>query len=132
MLAKDVADLAATKPTNVVWLLPAFEQWVVCASLRVPALLDPKHRQRINRLQGGVSPVLLVNGHMAGVWKHEHKGRMVAVEIEPFGKLPRWTGTQVEAEAERLAALLGGDLKLAIQRYGEPTNPENFLHRLEY
>jgi Winged helix DNA-binding domain len=116
MLAMDVADLAATKPANVVRLLPAFDQWVVCASRRAPALLDPKHRQRIYRLQGWVSPVLLVNGHMAGVWKHEHKGRTVSVEIEPFAKLPRWTGTHIEAEAERLAAFLGGDLKLTIQR----------------
>lgn len=115
MLAKDVADLAATKPVNVVRLLPAFDQWVVCASRRVPALLDPQYRQRIYRLQGWVSPVLLVNGHMAGVWKHEHKGRTVSVEIEPFAKLPRWTRPHITAEAERLAAFLGGDLKLTIQ-----------------
>jgi hypothetical protein len=101
---------------NVVRLLPAFDQWVVCASRRVPALLDPKYRQRIYRLQGWVSPVLLVNGHMAGVWKHEHKRRTVSVEIEPFAKLPRWTRTHIAAEAERLAAFVGGDLKLTFQR----------------
>ena len=116
MLAKDVADLAATKPVNVVRLLPAFDQWVVCASRRVPALLDPKYRQRIYRLQGWVSAVLLVNGHMAGVWKHEHNGRTVSVEIEPFAKLPRWTRPHIAAEAERLATFLGGDLKLTIQQ----------------
>ncbi len=116
MLTRDVADLAATEPVSVVRLLPAFDQWVVCASRRVPALLDPKYRQRIYRLQGWVSPVLLVNGHMAGVWKHEHKGRTVSVEIEPFAKLPRRTRTHIAAEAERLAAFLGGDLKLTIQQ----------------
>jgi hypothetical protein len=116
MLTKDVADLAATEPVKVVRLLPAFDQWVVCASRRVPALSDPKYRQRIYRLQGWVSPVLLVNGHMAAVWKHEHKGRIVSVEIEPFAKLPRWTRTHIAAEAERLAAFVGGDLKLTIQR----------------
>ena len=57
---------------------------------------------------------LLVNGHMAGIWKHEHKGRTVSVEISPFAKLPRWTRTQIDAEAERLAAFVGGDLKLKI------------------
>ena len=116
MLAKDVSELAATEPADVVRLLPAFDQWVVCASRRVPALLDPKYRQRIYRLQGWVSPVLLVNGHMAGVWKHEHKGRTVSVEISPFAKLPRWARTHIAAEAERLAAFLGGDLKLTIER----------------
>jgi hypothetical protein len=116
MLTKDVADLAATKPVNVVRLLPAFDPWVVCASRRVPALLDPKYRQRIYRLQGWVSPVLLVNGHMVGVWKHERKGRAVSVKIEPFAKLPRWTRPHIAAEAQRLAAFVGGDLKLTIQR----------------
>src|SRR5258708_3378801 len=120
MLTRDVAELAATELVNVVRLLPAFDQWVVCASRRVPALLDAKYRHRIigyiGRLQGWVSPVLLVNGHIAGVWKHQHKGRTVSVEIEPFAKLPRWTGPHIAAEAERLAAFLGGDLKLTIQR----------------
>jgi hypothetical protein len=114
MLTADVTALAATKPVNVVRLLPAFDQWVVCASRRVPALLDPEYRQRIYRLQGWVSPVLLVNGHMAGVWKHEHKGRTVSVEISPFAKLPRWTRTPIADEAERFAAFVGGDLKLKI------------------
>ena len=116
MLASDVPELAATKPVNVARLLPAFDPWVVCASRRVPALLDPKFRQRIYRLQGWVSPVLLVNGHMAGVWKHEHKGRTVSVEISPFAKLPRWTRTHITAEAERLAAFLDGELKLRIEQ----------------
>jgi uncharacterized protein YcaQ len=116
MLAKDVADLASTKPPKVVRLLPAFDQWVICASRRVPALLDPQFRQRIYRLQGWVSPVLLVNGKMAGIWKHERKGRTLLIEISPFAKLPSWTRPHIAEEAERLAAFLGGDLKLTIQR----------------
>jgi uncharacterized protein YcaQ len=118
MLTEDVADLAATTPVNVVRLLPAFDPWVVCASRRVPALLDPAYRQRIYRLQGWVSPVLLVNGRMAGVWRHEHKSRTISVWIEPFTRLPRWTRPHIAAEAERLAAFLGGDLKLTIRREG--------------
>lgn len=114
MLTEDVAELAATKPVEVVRLLPAFDQWVVCASRRVPALLDPKYRRRIYRLQGWVSPALLVNGRIAGVWKHERKGRTLSVVIVPFATLPRWTRAHIGAEAERLAAFLGGDLKLTI------------------
>jgi hypothetical protein len=52
---------------------------------------------------------------MAGVWKHEHNGRRVSVEIEPFAKLPRWTRTHIAAEAERLASFLDGDRALKIQ-----------------
>jgi len=116
MLASDVRELAATRPVEVVRLLPAFDQWVVCASRRVPAMLDAKYRQRIYRLQGWVSPALLVNGRMVGVWKHEQKGRTLSVAVEPFDRLPRWTRAHIGAEAERLAAFLGGDLKLTIAR----------------
>jgi hypothetical protein len=114
MLTADVDELAATEPVQVVRLLPAFDQWVVCASRRVPALVDPKFRGRIYRQQGWVSPVLLVNGRMAGVWSHEQKGRTLRVEVEPFDKLPRWTRTPIAVEAERLADFLGGDLTLKI------------------
>lgn len=116
MPTKHVAELVVTEPVDVVRLLPAFDQWTVCASRRVPAMLDSKHRQKIYRLQGWVSPVLLVNGAMVGIWKHEQKGGIVSVEVEPFGKLARWTRPHIAAEAERLAAFLGSDLKLSIKR----------------
>ncbi len=114
VLTKDLPELAATKPAKLVRLLPAFDQWIICASRRVPALLDPKFRQQIYRLQGWVSPVLLINGKMSGTWKHERKGRTLSVEISPFEKLPQWTRPHIAEEAERLAAFLGGDLKLCI------------------
>jgi hypothetical protein len=116
MLTKDVPDLAATEPVNVVRLLPAFDQWVVCASSRVPAFLDPKYRKRVYTQQGWVWPTLLVNGRMEGVWKHEHQDGKLAVEIEPFAKLPRWTRAHIEAEAERLATFFDADLALTIRR----------------
>ena len=114
MLTRDVAELAATKPADVVRLLPAFDQWVVGASRVVPAFLDPKYRRRIYRLQGWVSPTLLVNGRIAGTWNHERKGRTLSVVVAPFTGLPRWTRAHIGAEAERLATFLGGDLKLTI------------------
>ena len=97
--------------TNVARLLPAFDPWVIGASRRAP-LLDPEHTARIFRPQGWISPVLLVNGRMAGGWRHERKGRRLLVEIEPFDRLPAWARDQLEAEAERLAAFLDGDLDL--------------------
>jgi hypothetical protein len=49
---------------------------------------------------------------MAGVWRHARKGQRLLVEIEPFDRLPGWAHTQLEAEAERLAAFLDGGLEL--------------------
>ena len=46
---------------------------------------------------------------MAGVWRHERKGRRLAVTVEPFGRLAKARRAAVQAEAERLAAYLGGE-----------------------
>ena len=49
---------------------------------------------------------------MAGVWRHERRGRRVEVTVEPFGRLPKARRAEVDAEAQRLAAFLGGELAL--------------------
>jgi Winged helix DNA-binding domain len=115
VLARDLGELASADAPDVARLLPAFDPWVAGASRTAAALLDPKHRARVYRPQGWFSPVVLVNGRMVGVWKHERRGRRLAVEIRPFGRLPAWARMQLEAETERLAAFLGGDLEVSFR-----------------
>jgi len=112
MLAQDVRGLAAARSHNTARLLPAFDPWVVGASRSAAALLDPQHKTRVYRAQGWLSPVLLVNGRMVGVWKHVRKGRRLQVEIEPFGGLATWARRQLAAETERLAEFLDSELEL--------------------
>jgi hypothetical protein len=114
MLAKHAREAAKTEPVEVARLLPGFDMWVIGASRDAAALLDPAQKKRVYRDQGWISPVLLVNGRMEGVWKHERKAGRLEVAIEPFGKKPpKWARAQVEAEAERLASFLGGSLRLS-------------------
>jgi len=112
VLARDVRELACAESPRAARLLPAFDPWVVGASRGAAALLEPRHKARVYRGQGWISPVVLVNGRMVGVWRHARKGRRLLVEIEPFGRLPAWARTQVEAESERLAVFLDGELEL--------------------
>ncbi|HEY3015335.1 MAG TPA: winged helix DNA-binding domain-containing protein [Nocardioides sp.] len=112
LLAAHVAELAGAAPSRSVRLLPAFDPYVIAASRDVPALLAGDVRDRVYRQQGWISPVLLVNGRMDGVWSHERKGARLAVRIEPFVALPAWARRAAEAEAERLAGFLGGALEL--------------------
>jgi uncharacterized protein YcaQ len=116
MLARDLRAVASAEHEDSVRLLPAFDPWVAGASRKADALCDPRHRSRVYRPQGWFSPVLLVNGRMAGTWKHARKGRRLVVEIEPFGRLPTWVRPAVDSEAERLAAFLGGELALGYSR----------------
>ena len=113
MLARHAHEAAAARPVQLARLLPGFDMWVIGASRDAAALLDPAKKKRVYRDQGWISPVLLVNGRMEGVWRHERRGRRLEITVEPFaGKPPGWARSQVEAEAARLAAFVGGELTL--------------------
>ena len=112
MLAADARKARQLAPVRSVRLLPGFDQYVVAASCYVEHLLPGVLRNRVFRQQGWISPVLLVNGLMHGVWRHEIKGSRVEVVIEPFVKAPVWVRRAAEEEAERLAAYFGSTLEL--------------------
>ncbi len=112
MLAADLAEAEVAAPMRAVVLLPGFDQWTVAAPRGVDALLVPSRRAQVYRPQGWISPVLAVDGRVAGVWRHVRGARELCVEIEPFGRLPRWARAGVEAEAARLAAFHERPLRL--------------------
>jgi len=118
MLAADVEAATAAEPAGTVRLLPAFDQYVVAAPREQAAVLGPEVRGRVYRPQGWLSPVVLVDGRMAGVWSHDRSGSRVTVEVQPFAHLRARERTAVETEAGALAAHLGGELEL---RWAEPT-----------
>jgi uncharacterized protein YcaQ len=108
MLAADVAEAAAAAPTGVVRLLPGFDPYVVGAPRGQDAVLAGNRRDRVYRAQGWLSPVLLVDGRIVGVWSHERRGGRLHVEVDAFARPHAALRTAVEAEVERLAAFLGG------------------------
>jgi Winged helix DNA-binding domain len=116
MLAPDLRQLRELPSTRSVRLLPGFDQYVVAASHHAARLLPGDLRGRVYRPQGWISPVLLVNGRMEGIWRHEIKGGRVEVGAEPFRTQPAWVKRAAAEEAERLAAFLGGALKLSWNR----------------
>jgi len=99
-------DVEQTREPAAVRLLPAFDQHVIAAAR------DLEHRERIYRPQGWLSPVLLADGAMTGVWSHQRRGGRIAVEIEPFAPVKPAVKRAAEGEAEALAAFLGGELEL--------------------
>lgn len=112
MLAEHIPEAEAAKPSGVVRLLPAFDHYTVAAPRDQEAVLPQTLKKRVYRPQGWLSPVLVVDGRMEGIWKHESKGERLVVEIEPFSEQPEWVRRATEEEAERLARFLGGELEL--------------------
>ncbi len=68
-------------------------------------------KRRVYRPQGWLSPVLLVDGRLEGVWSYKRKGDRLVVTIEPFAEQPEWVRRTAEEEAERLTRFLGGELE---------------------
>ena len=89
--------------------MPAFDQYVVSAPRDADAVLPSEHRPAVYRKQGWLSPALLVDGAIAGVWEHERAGDRLAVNIAPFAKQPKTVREAAEREAARLAGFLGGE-----------------------
>jgi Winged helix DNA-binding domain len=112
ILGEHLPELEAAEPSGVVRLLPAFDHYVVAAPRDREAVLPEALKCRVYRSQGWLSPVLLVDGRMEGLWRHNRKGGRLIVEIEPFATQPEWVRRETEEEAERLARFLGGELEL--------------------
>src|ERR687895_529954 len=111
MLAEHIPEAEKAEPSGVVRLLPAFDHYVVAAPRNREAVLPEVLKRRVYRPQGWLSPVVVVDGRMEGLWRHERKGDRLVVEIEPFTKQPEWVRRAAEEEAERLPRLLGGELE---------------------
>ncbi len=111
-LTEQVAGIASAAPRGAVRLLPAFDPYVIGSARDVPAILAPEHKARVHRPQGWISPVLLVDGRIEGVWSHERAKGHLSVTIEAFGELPASARERAEGEAQLLAAFFGDELVL--------------------
>jgi hypothetical protein len=111
MLAEHAREAEAAVPSGVVRLLPAFDHFVVAAPRDREAVLSQELKGRVYRPQGWLSPVLMVDGRMEGVWRQERKADRIVVRVEPFAQQPGWVRHAAEKEAQRLAHFLRGELE---------------------
>jgi hypothetical protein len=112
VLSEDVKELVEAERSGSVRLLPAFDQYVIAASPHVQNLISAGRREDIFRPQGWISPVLLVDGRIDGVWSYQRNGPRLAVRIGPFVRLTRRVQSAVEVEAEGLAKFFDAELEL--------------------
>jgi hypothetical protein len=70
-------------------------------------VVAPRFYKRVYRNQGWISPVVLVNGRVAGTWAHTRTGRKLSVQVEPFEKLKPAVRQKIQYEALRLGTFLG-------------------------
>jgi hypothetical protein len=127
LLRRDYREFAESAPSKgPVRLLPHFDPYLL-AHAEKEHLLANTHYKRVYRNQGWISPVILVDGKVIGVWSYKMQGRTLLIRVEPFEKLSRAVRAEVESEAASLAAFfdraavreLSGSFKLTISSVSE-------------
>jgi hypothetical protein len=69
----------------------------------------------VSRTAGWISPVLLVDGRIAGTWEPSTARGVPTVTVTPFAKLPRRVVTAARAHLEaRYTPVFGDQVRLAV------------------
>lgn len=105
LLRKDLKSLNATPSgQSSVHLLPYFDVYLLAHSIK-EHFLDARFYKRVFRNQGWISPVVLVDGEIAGVWGHKLARTGIEIEAELFARVARGVREQIEIRAKELADL---------------------------
>src|SRR5258708_15504256 len=108
MLAADLEKLPTPSPDMYVQLLPTFDPYLMGHGNR-DHLFDPKHRWKVSRVAGWISPVVLADGKVLGTWAYAVAGKTLRITVDPFKSLP----ANVKAEVRALAASIASALDLS-------------------
>jgi hypothetical protein len=112
VLAEHVDELASTRPSSAVRLLPGFDQYVLGPGTADGRVVPTARRSAVSRQAGWISPVVVAGGVVRGTW--ELDGDSVRIGwFREAGKVPR---RAVEAEVVRLSSIVGRELGSEISR----------------
>jgi hypothetical protein len=105
VLREDMKTLQATSAVpNSVHLLPYFDVYLLAHRFK-EHFLKAQFYKRVYRNQGWISPVVLINGEIAGVWAYQLSRKAVEIEIELFARVAPRTRLQIKDRAKELADL---------------------------
>ena len=110
VLAEHVDELAATKPTKTVRLLPGFDQYVLGPGTEDSHVVPAKRRTAVSRQAGWIAPIVVAGGTVKGTWGLDGD-RVRVTWFKEAGAPPR---TQLSAEVERLSGIMGRDLRAEV------------------
>lgn len=107
VLRRDLSELAsASFEGPSVRLLPHFDSFLL-GHRDHGNVVGKVHHRRVYRPQGWVSPVLLVDGLVAGVWSTAVRNGALTLRVEPFVRLPRQVRSLLGQECSLLGRFLG-------------------------
>lgn len=105
LLREDMKTLQSASPEmNSVHLLPYFDVYMLAHRFK-EHFLKPQFYKRVYRNQGWISPVVLINGEIAGIWGYKRSRKALEIEVELFARVARNVRAQIAERAEELAEL---------------------------
>jgi hypothetical protein len=99
-------------------LLAAFDSYLL-AHADKSHLLEPEHYKRVYRSLGWISPVVLLDGRVTGIWRHTaHGDEHLTVSAALFAKPGVALRQRIEEQAVRHGQFLGRKVKVEFERPG--------------
>ncbi len=92
-------------------LLPSFDCFMLGHKDK-SHLVDKAYYKRVYRKAGWLSPVVLANGHVIGVWSHKQKGKRLHITIELFTRIFRSIRKRIDKESRDLTRLFDTTCKV--------------------
>jgi hypothetical protein len=113
VLAGDAELLRSLDPPKSVHLLPNFDLYTLHYRPR-DAFLPPDTYDRVYRVAGWISPVVLYDGAVAGVWEHKKRPKKLDLRIELFVRETKRLRAGIEREARRVAEFFSLPVELQL------------------
>jgi hypothetical protein len=96
-------------------LLPGFDPFTNELPRRVEAAMPVEHHERVHRTAGWVTPIVVVDGRIAGTWEIGGSATRGVVEVQPWDRWPGRARKELAAEVARIATFLDRPLKVAFR-----------------
>jgi DNA glycosylase AlkZ-like len=109
ILKEDIKTLDSIDPTEraPARLLPKFDSILLGHKDRARIIKDQHKKLVFKPKVGDIAATVLIDGQIAGTWKHTKKGRALVVWIKPFGKIAQDDMAEVKQQARELSQYMG-------------------------
>jgi hypothetical protein len=110
ILAEDVDELMATKPTKAVRLLPGFDQYVLGVGTEDRHVVAAPRRRAVSLQSGWIAPLVVAGGAVRGTWQIDRD----RVRVGWFKEAGRAPTDRIRAEVRRLSRIADRDLSAEV------------------
>ena len=112
MTPDGVDKIRRLRAPSGVLLLPGFDPYTIAPISARAYTIPAGFVDRVSRTAGWISPVLLVEGVVAGTWAMEQRGDRATITVQPFGPVSDATQKAAARYAQRYNRLLDADVSL--------------------